>query len=185
MRNVEQFKERATGWDIDKGYLTEFAFAIFLTSIIAGFVITSTTYTYRDYLVPLTVGVPSLVLMIFITLSFVSTYAERVVDWFNENPLAQGFGDDEDEDEFADWGITRAVAWSVFALVSFLAFGYFSTPVVIYAFIVIEGETRHTTALKITIPAALVLIGVFEFFLQGNLFEGYVTLWVFEALGLA
>lgn len=163
-----------------------FVFALGLTTLVGVFVGLALTYGPTSRLVPLVVGVPTLVALALVTLSYVSPAADRFVSRFNATFF------DLDDDLFGDEGITykrhgvrRSVGWTVgFAVVAYL-FGFVVVTLgFVYAFLRYEGGHAKRRSAVIAVATAGTLVVLFELVFATPLYPGSIPLLLLDLLGL-
>lgn len=163
-----------------------FAFAVFLTLLLVGFITLSLTYRPRSRLFPLLVAVPTFLCMTLVVLSYFSERAERVSAKFNAaffETDAEMF--EEDTNALEEENIGRSIAWVVLTLVAFYLFGFaLTTFAFAYAYMTVEGDHSRGTsailALLTTASAYALFVVTFGVRLDG----GAVIVLLFDLLGM-
>lgn len=163
-----------------------FGFSLALTAVVGTFVGLSLTYGPTSRLVPLVVGVPTLVALVLVTLSYVSPTADRFVSRFNATFFDV---DDElfgDEDvSYKHHGVRRSVGWTVgFAVAAYL-FGFVVVTLgFVYAYLRHEGGHAARRSAAIAVATTAVLVVLFELVFATPLYPGAVPLAILDAVGL-
>lgn len=164
----------------------ELGVAIFLTLLLAGFIVLSVRYPPRARLFPLLVAVPSFVCMVLLTSSHFSERVEKLVAAFNtalfesDAEMLEG-----DTTELEEEGIRRSLGWLVGALVAFYLFGFvLMTFVFIYAYMTIEGDHSRRESGIIAIVTGTVMYLLFVVVFGVRLDGGAIFNFFFDLMGI-
>ena len=155
----------------------EFGFSVFLVLLVGLVVGLALTYSATSQLIPLIVGVPTLLILLLVALSNVSPRVERITDRF-ETALFSFESDlvEEEADEFKPGGVRRGIAWLLALSVGYYLFGFVAaTPVFVYAYLRLEGGHPRKQSLVLAVGTTLFLVGLFEVLLETWLYPGVLV----------
>lgn len=157
---------------------SEFAFAVFLVLVVGTAVGLALTYSRTSGLIPLVVGVPTLLILLLVALSNVSPRAKRITDSFDTALFAieSDLVDDDDEDELKAGGVRRGIGWLLAMSIGYFLFGFVAaTPVFVYAYLRLEGGHSRRQSAALGIAATVFLVGLFEILLETWLYPGLIA----------
>jgi hypothetical protein len=160
------------------------AFAAFLTLLVALLVGFAFTYGPTSRLVPLVIGVPTLVALGVVTLAQVWSPAARLAAQFNTTPISvESDLFEGSETVYRDRPILAAVGWVAgLSAVAFL-FGFVAViPVFVYAYLRREGGHARRRSALIAVGTTAVVSGLFELVFSTPLYAGAVPNLVLELL---
>lgn len=160
------------------------AFAAFLTLLVAVLVGFAFTYGPTSQLVPLVIGIPTLLALALVTLAQIWSPAARLVAQFNTTPISVDSDLFEDgETVYRDRPLLAAVGWVVgLSAVAFL-FGFVAAiPVFVYAYLRIEGAHSRRRSALIAVGTTAVVSGLFELVFSTALYAGVIPNFVLGRL---
>lgn len=162
----------------------EVGFAAFLTLFVGIMVALALTYGPTSRLVPLVVGVPTVVALALVTLSYVFAPVEGLVSRFNASPVTVDSDlFDAGETVYVERPVLRALAWTIGLLVAMYLFGFVLViPFFVYAYLTREGGHGRRRAALIGVLAAVTVSGLFEIVFATPLYPGAVPTLLQELL---
>lgn len=158
---------------------TGFGFSVFLVALIGLSVALSATYSPTSRLIPLVVGVPTLLILILVALSHVSAHARRITDRFDTALFAMDSEllDDDDEQELKPGGVRRGLGWLLALTAGYYLFGFVvATPFFVYGYLRGEGGHPRRQSVVLAIVTTVFLVGLFEIVLETWLYPGAAVL---------
>lgn len=167
--------------------VTERAFVLGLTGLVLLFVGLSFTYSATSRRFPLVIGIPTLILLLVLTVivlfpSLGETIGDLYTNVFNSK---SDLIDVEEGEKYHDHSLRRGVAWTVGLTTGYYLFGFLLvSPIFVYLFMMVEGDHSRKEALGTAAFTIVFLVGLFEVLLETFLFEGVVVIGILEALGL-
>lgn len=169
---------------VREGKRIEFGFAVFLMAFLGLLIGLALTYGPTSQLVPLIVAVPSFVAVTLIALSHVSATVAEFVSWFNASAFTTDSDIfDEEETEYKDRPVARAIGWTLGLVVIAYLFGFVLViPIFVYAFLRWEGGHERRQSALIAIGSVLVISGLFEVFFGTPLYVGAIPQLVLDLL---
>lgn len=161
------------------------AFAASLTLVVAVLVGLAFTYGPTSRLVPLVIGIPTLVALALVTAAQVWPPAARLVEQFNATPISvESDLFDSGETRYRERPIVVAVGWVAGLFVVALLFGFVAViPVFVYAYLRVEGGHARRRSALIALGTTALVSGLFELLFATPLYAGAIPELVLDALG--
>lgn len=142
-----------------------------LLLVLAGtIVIASLQYGFRQRIVPLVIGIPTLVMLVAILLSDFSPRLNRILAMASLGSLQDALS----EDIAASWTRIFVIAgWLVALSIALFVFGFYVTvPIFLVAFFVVEAKTPAVIAALASLVISTVLYVAFPYFLGIEIWPG-------------
>ena len=144
-----------------------------LLLVLAGtIVIASLQYDFRQRIVPLVIGIPTLVMLIAILLSDFSPRLDRIIAMASLGSLQ----DAPTENLTASWARIFVIAgWLVALSIALFVFGFYViVPLFLFAFFLVEAKTSAVIAVLSGLVISAVLYVSFPYFLGIEIWPGMV-----------
>lgn len=143
---------------------------VLLLVLASTIVIASLQYDFRQRIVPLVIGIPTLLMLVTILLSDFSPRLKRVL-------TMASLGSDQDAfsgDVTASWPRIFVIAgWLVALSVSLFVLGFYVVvPLFLFAFFLVEAKTPPVIAVMSSLVISVVLYVVFPYFLGIEIWPG-------------
>ena len=142
-----------------------------LLLVLAGtIVIASLQYDFRQRIVPLVIGIPTLVMLVAILLSDFSPRLNRILAMASLGSEQDAFSGDV----AASWSRIFVIAgWLVALSIALFVFGFYVTvPVFLFAFFLVEAKTPAFVAVLSSLVISAVLYVAFPYFLGIEIWPG-------------
>lgn len=142
-----------------------------LLLVLAGtIVIASLQYNFRQRIVPLVIGIPTLVMLVAILLSDFSPRLNRIIAMASMGSLQEA----PSEDVTASWARIFVIAgWLVALSVSLFVFGFYViVPIFLVAFFVAEAKTPLAIAVLSSLVISVVIYVLFPYTLGIEIWPG-------------
>ena len=142
-----------------------------LLLVLAGtIVIASLQYNFRQRIVPLVIGIPTLVMLVAILMSDFSPRLNRIIIMASLGNPQEG----PNEDLTASWARIFVIAgWLVALSIALFVFGFYViVPLFLFAFFLVEAKTPAVIAVLSSLVISAVLYVSFPYFLGIEIWPG-------------
>ena len=142
-----------------------------LLLVLAGtIVIASLQYNFRQRIVPLVIGIPTLVMLVAIVLSDFSPRLNRIIIMASLSSPQEGLN----EDVTASWKRIFVIAgWLLGLSVALFVFGFYvAVPIFLVAFFLVEAKTTAVVAVLFSLAVCAVVYFFFPYILGIEIWPG-------------
>lgn len=142
-----------------------------LLLVLAGtIVIASLQYVFRQRIVPLVIGIPTLVMLVAIVLSDFSPRLNRIIIMASLGSPQEGLN----EDVTASWKRIFVIAgWLLGLSVALFVFGFYvAVPIFLVAFFLVEAKTTAVVAVLFSLAVCAVVYFFFPYILGIEIWPG-------------
>jgi hypothetical protein len=157
-----------------------------LLLLIAGsLVLGSLVYDFRQHIVPLIIGIPTILLLIFLLLGTFFPRLARIAEGATLGDMSDTESVEGDAGRHDNWPrIIRIASWMVALAGSLFIFGFFlAVPVFLILFFTLESKLPLYKAAAATAAVSLVMYLMFLYFLNIEIWPGSIPEIIEEYLG--